>query len=328
MLHVINGYPLNKEILEKAVFKPCYLTERPTRSKKISLDDNDDKFIDTPYKFDLLNSSEEMNDCELFITTNKDIAGKQTILKTIIEAFKKYDMYDVILIDCPPSLGLLTINAMTAADGSVVVGMPDEQSLFSLAKIKKNFRDIKKLDDDQMGILGFLLNAIDKRSNVLPIIEYKVRTNLHLYVFKTKIKRSINATKSNSLRMLFPMIDPSARDSFKALADEIIDRYISNVNWEKYRKEQYAIEYKKIRSDEKQMEELIEKATKAMNSELEASGIDMQKLNKAKYVEVLKLYIDKQIKQKIRDAYDNNELWRKCTYDFYSEDEDLDMEEY
>ncbi len=101
------------------------------------------------------------------------------------------DEYDFILIDCPPSLGNLTFNALIAADSLIVPIQCEYYALKALGRFLKLTRIIKNGDNPSLKYRGFLLTMVDMRNNLTKIVIEKIRYTLQGLVFKTMIPRNI-----------------------------------------------------------------------------------------------------------------------------------------
>ena len=116
------------------------------------------------------------------------IAAKIKLKETIIPV---KDDYDFIMIDCPPSLGNLTFNALIAADSIIVPIQCEYYALKSLGRFLKLTRIIKNENNPKLKSRGFLLTMVDKRNNLTKIVIEKIRYTLQGLVFDTMIPRNI-----------------------------------------------------------------------------------------------------------------------------------------
>lgn len=309
LVQVIEGKPLTEKFIKDQIYHPYYKVEKkkPRNSTK---DLEAPEYDDYPFGFDLLPSSEEMVDLELRLSSDDSISNKGVILRQVVKAIEKYNLYDIVIIDSAPSLGILTINAISAANaGSVIIGLPEEQSIFSLAKIKSNFRDLIELDPEQKGILGFIMNSVDRRATqVRPLVEYKIRNILNIYTFKTSIPRSAAAAKANSTSLLFPMLDNNVAKIFKELCKEILERVEANSKWREHRISQINEAIEKTKADENLSKVLLNAAKEELDLELKEKNIS---LPEQKYSFILEKYYDKEIKGYIKKQINN---WDKFTY--------------
>ena len=234
------GNPIAKKDIEDAIMSPTYAIEetisRSTKNK-ISLEELTKKRVKRyRFGFDLVPSSEELTDDELVISLDVEPARqskKGLVMAQIVQAISYYKDYDIILIDTGPSLGVLTVNALAAAqDGIIISAAVDEQSLWSLRKFKYNIRQIKQTIPHHEGILGVVLGPADPKSQMYPIIAHQVTSVLNLYLFKNQIPRSASAAKATASGLLFSHLEEKAYDAYVALAEEILQRQSENHAWE------------------------------------------------------------------------------------------------
>lgn len=324
--NIIEGYPLTKEDIDKAIITPTY-EERSLRFENGKMSVSNVDSVSVSYGFDLLPASEELTDDELFLSSRDLGISKISIFKTIAEAIKVHKDYDVILIDCPPSLGLFSLNSIFASDGSILIGMPDKQSLHSLAKTKKNFRDLKQLDPNQKGILGFVLNACPNRNLVKPIMEHAVKEELGIKFFDTVIPQSVKAQQSSTSNAIFSDVDKKAKEAFINLAREIMQAYLDNEEWEAYRNSEYLKTYESIKANPELMDKLSNKAENIIKDELSERNISLEEFKKSsdKYERLFNSRLDKVINQYIVDEYEKGNLWERRRNKAYFE-EDTNIE--
>ncbi len=122
--------------------------------------------------------------------------GRENFLKKILLGVRSD--FDYIFIDCPPSLGLLTINALTAAD-SVLIPMQCEYfAIEGLAQLVTTIRSVKKSYNKELFIEGLLLTMYDKRNNLTHQVAEKVSEHFSKQVFKTVIPRNVRLSECPS----------------------------------------------------------------------------------------------------------------------------------
>lgn len=145
-------------------------------------------------------------------------------LKTALEALRA--QYDVILIDCPPSLELLTINGLAAADGILVPVQCEYYALEGLADLMTTLRLIKKRINPTLEIFGVVLTMFDGRTNFSTQVAQEVRRHFPGKVFATVIPRNIRLAEAPSHGLPVTVYDKSSRGSvaYKALAQELIKK--------------------------------------------------------------------------------------------------------
>jgi chromosome partitioning protein len=134
--------------------------------------------------------------------------------------------YERILIDCPPSLGLLTLNALCAA-GSVLIPLQCEYlALEGLAQLKGTIDLVQQQLNPQLAILGVVMTMYDGRTNLAQQVVEEVRRYFPHRIFNTLIPRSVRVSEAPSYGQLLFEYDPQSRaaQAYKLLADEVIRR--------------------------------------------------------------------------------------------------------
>ncbi|MBK7359574.1 MAG: ParA family protein [Saprospiraceae bacterium] len=173
---------------------------------------------DTPNLF-LLPSNIDLvgADIELVNMTNRE-----RVLKHVIDQVK--DEYDFIFIDCLPSLGLLTINALTAADSVIIPVQCELFALEGLSKIKNTIELVKGALNPELQIEGVLLSMYDKRLRLSTMVIQNIRENIHLPVFETIIHRNSKISEAPLVKKPVVLYDANSKGShnFLNLADEFM----------------------------------------------------------------------------------------------------------
>jgi chromosome partitioning protein len=151
-------------------------------------------------------------------------AGWETRLKTILAEVS--DRYDTILIDCPPSLGHLTVNALTAADGVLV---PLQCEYFALEGISELLATIKRVQgglNSRLQIAGILLTMYDDRTNLSKDVAEEIRSHFAGKVFDTIIPRNIRLAEAPSHGLPIFQYDIKSRgaDAYLSIAREFLRR--------------------------------------------------------------------------------------------------------
>jgi len=134
--------------------------------------------------------------------------------------------YDYILIDCPPSLNILTVNAMVAAHSIVVPLQSEFFALEGLSQLILTVRDVRQTANPDLRIGGIVLTMYDQRNNLSLQVEEDARENMGDMVFKTVIPRNVRLSEAPSFAMPVLAYDPTSKGSaaYRALASEVIDR--------------------------------------------------------------------------------------------------------
>ncbi|MDE0968468.1 MAG: ParA family protein [Octadecabacter sp.] len=133
---------------------------------------------------------------------------------------------DYILIDCPPSLNILTVNAMIASDTVIAPLQCEFFALEGLSQLMLTIRDIRQSANSSLRIEGIVLTMYDKRNNLCQQVEADARNNLGDLVFKTVIPRNVRLSEAPSFALSVLDYDPSSKgaQAYIALAQEISER--------------------------------------------------------------------------------------------------------
>ncbi len=166
--------------------------------------------------------------------TNINLAGaevelvsaisRETILKRAIEPV--IDEYDYIIIDCPPSLGLLTINALSACEGVIVPIQGEYYALEGLTQLIDTINMIKKKLNPVVGILGVVITMFDSRTQLTKQVVEEVEKYFGDKVFKTHIPRNVRLAEAPSHGKTIGDYDPKSKGAiaYQELAQEVIKR--------------------------------------------------------------------------------------------------------
>jgi chromosome partitioning protein len=148
--------------------------------------------------------------------------ARESKLKTALR--EVVDAYDYILIDCPPSLGLLTINALTAADAVLIPLQCEYYAMEGLSLLVNTIRLIQQELNPELTIRGILLTMFDSRNNLCHQVSEEMRKHFTAQVFKTIIPRNVRLSEapSHGLPALLYDISSSGATAYLDLAREII----------------------------------------------------------------------------------------------------------
>jgi chromosome partitioning protein len=152
-----------------------------------------------------------------------DLHERARVLKNLLEPVREYFHY--ILVDCPPSLGILTVNGLTAADSLLV---PIQCEYFALEGVTELFETLARLKRElnpSLSIEGLLLTMYDERTNLSSAVAKDLRDFYGSTVFKTTIPRNVRLAEAPSFGKPIALYDPKSRgaESYEQLAKEILD---------------------------------------------------------------------------------------------------------
>ena len=199
-----------------------------------------DVSVNTKTIYDLLENNCEINECIYntklrfldVIPAHIDLVGieiefinssdREYLLRNVIDKIK--EKYDFIIIDCPPSLGLLTINALSAANSIIVPIQCEYLALEGLGKLLNTIKSIQKLHNSDLSIEGLLLTMYDTRLNLSNQVKKEVKLHFNEMVFKTVIHRNVKLGEATSFGKSIIDYDVSSKgaDNYLNLAKELI----------------------------------------------------------------------------------------------------------
>ncbi len=153
-----------------------------------------------------------------------DSENKEFILRDAIMKVK--DNYDFVIIDCPPSLSLLTINAMTTANSVLVPIQCEYYALEGLSQLIHTVNLVKDRLNPELVMEGVVFTMFDSRTNLSLQVVENVKENLDENVYKTIIPRNIRLAEAPSYGMPINLYEPKSAgaEAYRLLADEVISR--------------------------------------------------------------------------------------------------------
>lgn len=156
---------------------------------------------------------------ELFIEADKP----QYILKELLA--KVRDKFDFVIIDCPPALGILTVNSMTAADTVLVPIQCEFFALDGLTQLMYTINLIKKKLNKSLEIEGVVFTMFDARTNLSLEVVENVKNNLDQFIYKTIIPRNVRLAEAPSFGLPINLYDSKSAGAkgYRDLADEVIN---------------------------------------------------------------------------------------------------------
>lgn len=199
-----------------------------------------DRIKNTTYE--LLIGECSLNDCLVksvienldIIPSNVNLSGaeieligverKEFLLKKKVEPVR--DDYDFIIIDCPPSLNMLTINAMTTADSILVPIQCEYYALEGLSQLIHTIGLVKKRLNPYLEMEGVVFTMYDARTNLSLQVVENVKDNLKQNIYKTLIPRNVRLAEAPSHGLPITLYDPKSTgaEGYRMLAQEVIDR--------------------------------------------------------------------------------------------------------
>ena len=175
-----------------------------------------------------------VNDSKLdIIPANIDLAGAEIELVSQIsresrldKALKEdADIYDYILIDCPPSLGLLTLNALTAADGVIVPIQCEYYALEGLGQLLETIKLVQNNLNSNLELQGVLLTMYDSRTNLSDQVADEVKKHFSNEIYETVIPRNVRLSEAPSFGQSIISYDnrSSGAKAYRELAREVLE---------------------------------------------------------------------------------------------------------
>ncbi len=133
---------------------------------------------------------------------------------------------DYILIDCPPSLNLLTVNAMIASHSVLVPLQSEFFALEGLSQLMLTIREVRQTGNKNLRIEGIVLTMYDRRNNLSLQVEQDARENLGEMVFRTKVPRNVRLSEAPSFAMPVLTYDTASKgaQAYRALAKEVLEK--------------------------------------------------------------------------------------------------------
>ncbi|MCI9620833.1 MAG: ParA family protein [Dorea sp.] len=206
-----SGLGLDKDSIDKTIYD-------------MIIGENDvEEVIDhgTIDNLDILPSNVDLSAVEIELI---DVDNKEFIVKDAIQKIR--DNYDYIIIDCPPSLSLLTINAMTTADSVLVPIQCEYYALEGLSQLIHTVELVKERLNSILEIEGVVFTMYDARTNLSLQVVENVKDNLQQNIYKTIIPRNIRLAEAPSYGTPINQYDPKSAgaESYMRLAEEVIEK--------------------------------------------------------------------------------------------------------
>jgi chromosome partitioning protein len=161
-------------------------------------------------------------------STDVDLVSHGNRVRLLREALRNPAelSYDVVLIDCPPSLSLLTVNALVAADSALVPLQTEFFALEGLSQLLLTVREVRDSANPQLRIEGVVLTMFDQRNNLCRQVEEDARETLGDLVYQTRIPRNVRVSEAPSYALPVIDYDPGSKGSeaYLELAHEFLER--------------------------------------------------------------------------------------------------------
>ena len=172
---------------------------------------------------DIIPNNSEVSNADLALIKMRNC---KRILKKLIEEENLKDDYDFILIDCPPSQSITTINALVASDSIII---PMEPSLFNMQGLKnlsKTIKLIQKTFNKKLKVEGILLTRVDSRTKLSENFRKEIKESYSYRVFETEIHLSSIIVKSQTNGLPVSMYDPRCKSAqeYRGVTDEILNK--------------------------------------------------------------------------------------------------------
>ncbi|HET6499116.1 MAG TPA: AAA family ATPase [Coriobacteriia bacterium] len=150
--------------------------------------------------------------------------SRETRLKSVLAPV--LGDFDLVIIDCPPSLGLLTVNALTAAQGLIIPIQCEYYALEGLSKLLDSVRLVRAHLNPQLEVFGVVMTMYDMRTKLSQQVVDEVREYFDGKVFDSLIPRSVRLSEAPSFGQPVTLYDPSGKgaQAYRALAKEVIER--------------------------------------------------------------------------------------------------------
>ena len=176
--------------------------------------------------YDLLTREERASEAILHTEyKNVELQDRTMQLRQALVSVK--DEYDYIMIDCPPSMGLTTLNAFSACDSVIIPIQCEYYALEGLSQLMSTIKQVKRLYNPVIELEGILLTMYDRRLKLTEQVEEEVKTHFPDKVYKTIIPRNVRLSEAPSFGMPALYFDPHSRGSraYQELTKEILKKY-------------------------------------------------------------------------------------------------------
>ena len=206
-----SGLGVDIRELDASIYE-CLVNNIPTRQAIIETDVENLHLI--PSHIDLVGAEIEM----------LNLPDRERLMQRVLQPVR--EQYDYILIDCSPSLGLITVNALTAADSVIIPVQCEFFALEGIAKLLNTIKIIKSQLNPGLNIMGFVLTMYDNRLRLSNQVLDEVRRHFGNLVFDTVIARNVRLSEAPSHGQTILDYEPNSKGAiaYRALAQEVLNR--------------------------------------------------------------------------------------------------------
>lgn len=178
------------------------------------------QFVSQTWTADLLPSCEAMKDIESELASK---TAREMLLLKVFRALDASRRWDVVIIDCPPSLGIVTKNALTACDELYVPTTPDYSAVDGLGKLARTCEELAEDLNPGLEISGIVITRFDRRANLHKAAETALRQMYGDIVFNTRIRQNVSVSESPHSYQDIILYAPRSKgaNDYKELTDEI-----------------------------------------------------------------------------------------------------------
>lgn len=209
--NLTSGLDINKKELKANIY---HVLMREVEAKDAIVPTKIENLDILPATIDLAGAEVEM----------ANVPQREIVLKSMLEPIK--DDYDYIIIDCPPSLGLLSINSLSASDGVLIPIQCEYYALEGVSQLINTVNLVKKSLNASLEIVGVMLTMYDARTNLSSQIVQEVRNYFAGKVFDSIIPRNVRLAEAPSYGMTIMQYDKTSKGAiaYDALSDEFIEK--------------------------------------------------------------------------------------------------------
>ena len=183
--------------------------------------------VDTPANFDLVPGNSDLTEAEVSLLQYSD---REKRLQMVIQQL--YVHYDYILIDCPPSLNMLTVNALVAADGALIPMQCEYYALEGLASLNQTIEQIRRTLNPKLHITGILRTMYDVRNRLSTEVSEQLIEHFGDRVYRTVIPRNVRLAEAPSHGLPALLYDKTSQgaSAYLVLAGEMIRKHEQATN--------------------------------------------------------------------------------------------------